>query len=130
MTNADLVAGGAAIVLAGSGLAIAGIAMTRMVGDRAIAWLGVLAAAGAATRAIANRTAAMPVGSGLALDGAMTFFAALVGGATALSLVLATSGAPTARIRGDQVALVLFAAAGSAAIVAAADLLVLFAGLA
>src|SRR5216110_451527 len=117
MTDADLVAGGAAVVLAGSGLAIAGIAMTRMVGDRAIAWLGALAASGAATMAIANSTAATALGSGLALDGATTFFGTLICGATAVSLILATSGAPASRIRGDQVALVLFAAAGAAVIV-------------
>jgi len=130
MTQTDLAASGAAIVLAGSGLAIAAIAMTRMVGDRAIAWLGALAAAGSIAMTIANGNATAPIGSGFALDGSGMFFTVLVAGATAVSLALAAAAPRPAVVRGDQVALVLFAAAGAAVIVAAADLLVLFAGLA
>jgi len=130
MTQTDLAASGAAIVLAGSGLAIAAIAMTRMVGDRAIAWLGTLEAAGSVAMTIANCNANAAVVSGFALDGSGMFFTVLVAGATAVSLALAAAAPRPAVVRGDQVALVLFAAAGAAVIVAAADLLVLFAGLA
>jgi len=130
VTDVDLAAAGAAIVLALGGVAIAGIAMTRMVGDRVIAWLGALVAAGAAVTVIADRSGTTELGSGLTLDGAAAFFATLLAGVTAVSLVLTTAGPRTTRIRGDRVALVLFAAAGAAVAVAASDLLALFAGLA
>ncbi len=130
MTDTDLAAAAAAFVLASGGVALWLIAMTRRVGDRAIAWLGALVAVGATATAIANGARPPAFGSALALDAATTFFTTLVALATAVSLVLALAGARPARPRGDEVALVLFAAAGAAIAVAAADLLVLLAALA
>jgi NADH-quinone oxidoreductase subunit N len=130
VTETDLAAAGAAIVLALGGLAIALIALTRMVSDRALTWLGATVGIGAAVAAVANGPRTTVSGSSLALDGATAFFVVLIAGATALGLILSSAGARPARIRGDQVALLLYAAAGAATIVAAADLLVLFAGLA
>ena len=133
MTDTDLAAAGAALILGSGGLAlwlIALIARTRGVADRAIAWLGALVAVGAAVTAIAIGARPPAAGTALALDGATTFFTVLVGVATAVSLVLSVAGARPARPRGDEVALVLFSAAGAAIAVAATDSLVLLAALA
>ena len=133
MTDTDLAAAGAALILGSGGLAlwlISLIARTRGVADRAIAWLGALAAVGAAVTAIAIGARPPAAGTALALDGATTFFTVLVGVATAVSLVLSVAGARPARPRGDEVALVLFSAAGAAIAVAATDSLVLLAALA
>ena len=130
MTDIDLAAAVAAIVLVSGAVAIGLMTLTRLVGDRALAWLGAVVGIWAAGAAIANGSRAAAVGSSLALDGTTAFLAALIGVVTTVSLVLSIAGARTTRIRGDQVALVLFVAAGAATIVSAADLLVLFAGLA
>ena len=130
MNEADLAAGVAAVVLASGGAAIALMTLPRLVSDRALGWLGVLVGIWAAAAAIVNGSRAPAAGTGLALDGATAFFAALVAIATAVGLALATVGVRSARLRGDEVALVLFSASGAAVAVAASDLLVLFAGLA
>ncbi len=130
MTDIDLAAGVAAIVLVSGAVAVGLIALTRLVGDRALGWLGAVVGIWAAGAAIVNGSRPAAAGSSLALDGTTAFLAALIGVVTTISLVLSIGGVRSARIRGDQVSLVLFAAAGAAAVVAAVDLLVLFAGLA
>ena len=131
MTEADLEAAAPALVLAASAIVLAAAAFPGWVRLRALAWLGALLAALAATAAIALGPGPAGFTATLARDGASVFLAALIAIVTAANLAL--MGADPRRARravGGDVALVLFSASGAALMVGATDLLVLFTGLA
>jgi NADH-quinone oxidoreductase subunit N len=131
MTDADLAAVAPPLILAASAV-LAGLLSGVRVGMRVLGWLGAAASAGAAAAAVVigpSGVGATAFGGTMARDGASVFFAALVGIVAAGSLVIAASAPRSAR-RSDEVALVLFSASGAALAVAAADLLVLFVGIA
>ena len=119
MTEADLTSLAPALILAGSAAITALLASTRRVGVRAFGWFGVLASIAAAATAVAIGPATASSGT-VTRDGTSLFFVVLVGAVAAASLALG----------GDDVALVLFSAAGAVVVVSAADLMVLFVGLA
>lgn len=119
MTDADLATLAPALILAASAAITALLASTGRVGVRALGWLGAAASIAAAATAIAIGPATVSGGT-VKGDGASLFFVVLIG-------VVATTSLALGR---DDVALVLFSAAGAVVVVSAADLMVLFVGLA
>lgn len=142
MTGADLASLTPALLLAASAAAATVLGSTIKASARVLGWLGALSCIGAAAIAIAigpavaDAGAAAPLGGTVVRDGASVFFVALIGVAAAASLAVGAadphrrsrsvrSGAPA-----DEVALILFSAGGAVLVVSAADLVVLFVGLA
>ncbi|MDQ6857612.1 MAG: hypothetical protein M3Z65_01305 [Chloroflexota bacterium] len=126
MTDADVMATGPALILAGSAV-VAGLLSQRpaMPGLR---WLGVTACAAAAVTAIALGAGAPGFAGSVARDGTSVFF-----------IVLTTIGAGAAIVldpgrrhgrRGELTSLLLFSACGAVVTVSAQDLVVLLAGIA
>jgi NADH-quinone oxidoreductase subunit N len=131
MTEADLEAAAPALILAASAIVLMAAALPRRVRLRALAWLGALLAVVAATAAIALGPGPAGFTGTLARDGASVVLAALIAIVTAANLALMGADPRHARRAvGGDVALVLFSASGAALMVAATDLLVLFAGMA
>lgn len=127
MSAAEVGAIGPALILGGSALLAAVLAIPRRIGPRALAWLGALAA-------LAVVPFAVTIGGGgspsVARDGASVFFVALLGIVTALSCVLAAADPRSIARSKNETALALFAACGAVVVVSAVDLVVLFVGLA
>jgi NADH-quinone oxidoreductase subunit N len=128
MTSGDLAAIVPALLLAGSAVVASLLAIPRWIGPRTLAWLGAAASLAAAAIAVAAGTGGPP--GTVARDGPSAFWIALVGIAAAASLVLAAADPrPAARSKGEVV-MALFSASGAVLVVVAADLVVLFVGLA
>jgi NADH-quinone oxidoreductase subunit N len=128
MSAAELGALLPALILAGSAVIATVLAVPRRTGPRVIAWFGALAAVTAAPVALANGTGG---GSAtIARDGASVFFVAVVTVATAVSCVLAAADPRRSARSKDEAGLALFAGCGAVLVVSAADLLLLFVGLA
>jgi len=128
MSAAELGAMLPALALAGSAVLATVLAIPRRTGPRILAWLGALVAATVAGLALANGT-----GGGspsIARDGASVFFIALIAMVTAVSCVLAAADPRRIARSKDETGLALFAACGAVIVVSAADLVVLFVGLA
>ena len=119
MTEPDLISLAPALILAAGAAITWLLASTGRVGGRALQWLGTAASIAAAATAIAIGPATASGGT-VARDGASLFFIVLIG----------VVAAPSVALGRDQVALVLFSAAGAVVVVSAADLMVLFVGLA
>ena len=139
MTGADLAAVAPALILAAGAGAAALLASIGKVGLRALGWLGALSSIGATATAVAigptstDASAAAGFGGTVVRDGAGLFFVALVGVVAAASLALGAAdprGGGRSPRSGHEVALVLFSASGAVLVVSAADLVVLFVGLA
>ena len=130
MSDADVAAASAAIVLAVGAAGIALVAITRRVGSRAMESLGVLVCAGAAIAAIATGAGGAAQGMALGRDAATTFFATLVALVMAVGLALAAADRRRRRPSGADVALLLASSAGAALLVAANDAVALFVALA
>ncbi len=128
MTAAELTAIAPALILAGSAVIATILAIPRRIGARTLAWLGAIASVAVAVTALA--AGAVSASGTVAQDGASAFFVALVAIVTAVSLVLAAADPRRADRTKDEVGLVLFAASGAVVVVSAADLVVLFVGLA
>ena len=133
MTDADLAAVAPALMLAASAGVATLISVSAKIGVRTLAWLGAAASIGAAATAVViGPTSASGAGFGgtVARDGASLFFVSLVGIIAAASLVLVAADPRRTGRPADEVPLALFSACGAALLVSAADLLVLFVGLA
>ena len=133
MTEADLRAVAPALILAASAVVTAVLAIPTKSDARALAWLGAVASLGAAAAAVAIGPSSgdeTGFGGTIARDGASLFFVTLIGTTAAALLLLSSAGPRRSRRSADEVALVLFSASGGALVVSAADLLVLFVGLA
>jgi NADH-quinone oxidoreductase subunit N len=128
MTAGDLAAIAPALVLAGSAVVASLLALPRWIGPRALAWLGAAASLSAGAVALAAG-AGGPAGT-VARDGASAFWIALVGIVAAAALVLVAADPRRSARSTGEVTMALFSAAGAALVVAAADLVVLFVGLA
>ena len=132
MTDADLAAVAPPLIFAASAV-VAGLLSAVRVGARVLGWFGAAASIAAVAAAVVigpSADGAATFGGTVARDGASVFFAALVGIVVAGSLVVAAGAPRSARGSGSEVALVLFSASGATLAVAAADLLVLFVGIA
>jgi NADH-quinone oxidoreductase subunit N len=129
MTDGDLAAVAPPLILAASAV-VAGLLSASHVGPKVLGWLGAAASVAAVATAILIGPGAAGFGETVARDGASVFFAALIGIVAAGSLVLAAGAARSAPRSPGEVALVLLSASGAALAVAAADLLVLFVGIA
>lgn len=127
MTAAGLAALTPVFILAAGAAVAAILAVPARVDPRAIAWLGVIGALGAAVASLALGPGPSGAGGTIARDGGSAFAVALVGIAAAASLALASAVRRPSR---DEPALVLFSACGAAIAVSAADLVVLFVALA
>jgi NADH-quinone oxidoreductase subunit N len=130
VTLADLGAVAPVAVLSGGACLVVLADLPGRLGSRALAWLGSLAALGAAAVAIAIGPGEAGFGGTLARDGASIFFVTLIGIVTAAALTLGAGyvtreGLPP----GEVVALLLFSASGAALMASASDLLLLFLGL-
>jgi NADH-quinone oxidoreductase subunit N len=130
MTDVDVLAVAPQLLLAAAAVVAALLASPVRVDVRAVAWLGVAASIVAATAAAAIGPGGAGFGGTVARDGASVFFVGLSGVVAAGSLVLAGADPRSARRSADEVALGLLAASGAALVVSAADLVVLFVGLA
>jgi NADH-quinone oxidoreductase subunit N len=133
MTEADLRAVAPALILAASAIVTALLAIPMKRGAPVLAWLGAAASLGATAAAVASGLSsghATAFGGTIARDGASLFFVTLIGTTAAALLLLGSAGPRRTRRSADEVALVLFSASGGALAVSAADLLVLFVGLA
>ena len=142
MTGADVATVAPALILVASAGAAALLASTGRVGGRTLGWLGVLSSIGAAATAAAigptptDASAAGGFGGTVVRDAAGIFFVVLVGVVAAASLALGAADprndgrSPRFARSGHDVALVLFSAGGAVLVVSAADLVVLFVGLA
>jgi NADH-quinone oxidoreductase subunit N len=118
-----------ALILGGGAIVATLLSIPRRVGARALAWLGAAASLSAGATAVAVGAGGATSGT-VARDGASVFFVALVGIVVAASLVLAAADPRPAGRSQDEVGLALFSACGAVVVVAAADLVVLFVGLA
>lgn len=130
MSDADIAAASAAIVLAAGAAAVGVVSLTGRVGSRAIEWLGALVCLGAAAAAIATGQGDPASGTSLARDAATTFFATLVAFVMAVSIALSAADPRRRRRLGGDVALLLASSAGAALLVAANDVVAAFVALA
>ncbi|HEY8862117.1 MAG TPA: proton-conducting transporter membrane subunit [Candidatus Limnocylindria bacterium] len=128
MSAAELGAIVPALMLAGSAVLATVLAIPRRTGPRTLAWLGAVAAVAVAVVALASGTGS--ASPSLARDGPSEFFGALIAIVTAVSCVLAAADPWRVARSKDEVGLALFAASGAVVVVSAADLVVLFVGLA
>jgi len=128
MNAAEVFAIVPALILAGGAAVATILAIPRRTGPRILAWLGALAAVAVAGSALANGTGG--ASPSVARDGASVFFVALIGIVTAVSCVLAAADPRRIARSKDEPALALLSACGAVVVVLAADLVVLFVGLA
>jgi len=128
MTGAELTAIFPALILAGSAVIATILALPRRIGARTLASLGAIASVAVAITALA--AGAVSASGAVAQDSASAFFVTLVAIVTALSLILVAADPRPADRTKDEVGLALFAACGAVVVVSAADLVVLFVGLA
>ena len=127
MTDADLAALAAPLLLATAAVIATLLALPARVGARLVTWLAAAAALGGAVTAIAIGVGPSGAGGAVVRDGASVFLVALVAVCGAATLALAAAGGRPSK---DEPGLILFSACGAAVVVSAADLVVLFVGLA